>query len=218
MARPIMRRLSPLVLALLFVLLFVLWAPPPSPNAQESPAVRLTLLSRRRTARPHGGPALRAGGLELPPGARARPAFPGREPGDRTPHRPRDRGHAVLAGPDEERVRGLAGVRPSIVIDASTLPREDAIEPGKTRDFEISLSLEQGIDPEQSGVYPVKLDLRSGSPRSPSCERRPSSSSESPRSRSACHGRSCPLTRSCSRRTAPSPILPSRSRSARAAG
>ena len=29
-------------------------------------------------------------------------------------------------------------------------------------DFEISLSLEQGIDPEQSGVYPVKLDLRSG--------------------------------------------------------
>ncbi|RPJ14157.1 MAG: hypothetical protein EHM22_02745 [Actinobacteria bacterium] len=31
-----------------------------------------------------------------------------------------------------------------------------------TRDFEISLSLEQGIDPEQSGVYPVKLDLRSG--------------------------------------------------------
>jgi len=46
MARPIMRRLSPLVLAPLFALLFVLWAPPPSSNAQESPSVRLTLLSQ----------------------------------------------------------------------------------------------------------------------------------------------------------------------------
>ena len=51
---------------------------------------------------------------------------------------------------------------PSLALEAQTLPREGAIEPGQTRDFEVSMSLDQGIDPDQSGVYPLKVDLRSG--------------------------------------------------------
>ena len=51
---------------------------------------------------------------------------------------------------------------PSLAIEAQTLPREGVIDPGATRDFEVSVSLGQGIDPDQSGVYPLKVDLRSG--------------------------------------------------------
>ena len=160
MARPIMRRLSPLVLALLFFL----WAPPPSPNAQESPSVRLTLLSQTPWNCPTATadlPAQQVGwsclsGRELD--LRFRAQNLGTEP----------LGELAIGVTLYSRVLTRNAYEdslvsdPSIVIDAGTLPREGPIEPGETRDFEISVSLEQGIDPEESGVYPVKLDLRSG--------------------------------------------------------
>jgi hypothetical protein len=164
MARPIMRRLSPLVLALLFALLFVLWAPPPSPNAQESPSVRLTLLSQTSWNCPTATADLSSeqAGWSCPPGRelvlRLRAQNLGTEP----------LGELAIGVTLYSRVLYRSAYEdslvsdPSIVIDASTLPRQDAIEPGDTRDFEISLPLEQGIDPDQSGVYPVKVDLRSG--------------------------------------------------------
>jgi len=164
MARPIMRRLSPLVLALLFALLFVLWAPPPSPNAQESPSVRLTLLSQTSWNCPTATADLPSeqAGWSCPPGReldlRLRAQNLGTEP----------LGELAIGVTLYSRVLYRSAYEdslvsdPSIVIDASTLPRQDAIEPGDARDFEISLPLEQGIDPEQSGVYPVKVDLRSG--------------------------------------------------------
>jgi hypothetical protein len=52
---------------------------------------------------------------------------------------------------------------PSFVIDAATLPRDGALEPGVPRDFEITFVLDSpGIDPDDSGVYPLKVDVRSG--------------------------------------------------------
>jgi len=49
------------------------------------------------------------------------------------------------------------------VIDAETFAREGVLEPGVPRDFEIELPLDSpGIDPDQSGVYPLKVELRSG--------------------------------------------------------
>lgn len=51
---------------------------------------------------------------------------------------------------------------PAIIIDAETLPREGEIAPGETRAFEAVLDLTfPGIDATQSGIYPLKLDLRS---------------------------------------------------------
>jgi len=51
---------------------------------------------------------------------------------------------------------------PAIIIDAETLPREGEIAPGETRAFEVVLDLTfPGIDATQSGIYPLKLDLRS---------------------------------------------------------
>lgn len=50
---------------------------------------------------------------------------------------------------------------PAIIIDAETLPREGEIAPGETRAFEVVLDLTfPGIDATQSGIYPLKLDLR----------------------------------------------------------
>src|SRR3990170_1767323 len=52
---------------------------------------------------------------------------------------------------------------PGFVIDAETFVREGALEPGVARDFEIAFSLDSaGIDPVHSGVYPLKVELRSG--------------------------------------------------------
>jgi Family of unknown function (DUF6049) len=164
MARPIMRRLSPLVLALLFVLLLVLWAPPPSPNAQETPSVRLTLLSQTSWNCPTATADLPSeqAGWSCPSGReldlRFRAQNLGNEPLTDLAIGVTLYSRVLTRSAYEDSLVS----DPSLVIDAGTLPREDAIEPGKSRDFEISLSLGQGIDPEQSGVYPVKLDLRSG--------------------------------------------------------
>jgi len=164
MARPIMRRLSPLVLALLFVLPFVLWALPPSSNAQESPSVRLTLLSQTSWNCPTATADLPAqqAGWSCPPGReldlRFRAQNLGTEPLSELAIGVTLYSRVLTRSAYEDSLVS----DPSIVIDAGTLTREDAIEPGEPRDFEISLSLEQGIDPDQSGLYPVKLDLRSG--------------------------------------------------------
>lgn len=56
----------------------------------------------------------------------------------------------------------VADPSPAIFIDAETLPREGVIAPGETRTFEVVLDLTfPGIDATQSGIYPLKLDLRS---------------------------------------------------------
>ena len=52
---------------------------------------------------------------------------------------------------------------PFVVIDAETLAREGPLEPGAVRDFEVSFTLDSlGLDADQSGVYPFKVDLRTG--------------------------------------------------------
>ena len=52
---------------------------------------------------------------------------------------------------------------PSFAIDAETLAREGVLEPGVPRDFEITFLLDSaGLDSDDSGVYPFKIDLRSG--------------------------------------------------------
>lgn len=52
---------------------------------------------------------------------------------------------------------------PPLVIDAETLAREGELVPGAVRDFEVSFTLDSpGLDADQSGVYPMKIDLRSG--------------------------------------------------------
>lgn len=51
---------------------------------------------------------------------------------------------------------------PVVVVDAETYAREGALEPGTTRTFELSFPLDApGIDPTTSGIYPLKIDLRS---------------------------------------------------------
>ena len=59
-----------------------------------------------------GRPGAGADDLELPVRAGARGAVPGAEPGDDPARRARDRRHPVLACPHQERVRGLARLRP----------------------------------------------------------------------------------------------------------
>lgn len=57
----------------------------------------------------------------------------------------------------------LADPEPPVVIDGETLFREGTVEPGASRDFEFTLDLTfPGIDTSQPGVYPLKVELRSG--------------------------------------------------------
>ncbi|MEX2405745.1 MAG: DUF6049 family protein, partial [Actinomycetota bacterium] len=53
---------------------------------------------------------------------------------------------------------------PPLALKAETRPREGTIEPGQTRDFELTFLLDEsaGLDPDDTGVYPLKIDLRSG--------------------------------------------------------
>jgi hypothetical protein len=52
---------------------------------------------------------------------------------------------------------------PSVVLDAETLPREVPLPAGGTREFDIEFALDSaGISTTQSGVYPMKIELRSG--------------------------------------------------------
>jgi hypothetical protein len=168
MARPIMRRLLPLVRplssVLALLLLFALGAPTRSARAQESPSVVLTLLSQTSWNCPTATEDLAPGettwscpaGRELV--ARFRAQNLGTTPLDQV----------AIGVTLYSRVLSRSAYEaslasdPSIVIDGGTLPREGAIAPGSTRDFEVSLTLGPGIDPDHSGLYPLKIDLRSG--------------------------------------------------------
>lgn len=56
----------------------------------------------------------------------------------------------------------LADPVPAVVVQADTFARQGPLEPGASRVFEIAFPLEApGIDPTSSGVYPLKVDLRS---------------------------------------------------------
>lgn len=69
-------------------------------------------------------------------------------------------GHVITRTQYEQSL--VADPSPAIVVDAETLPREGEIAPGETRTFEVALDLTfPGIDATQSGIYPLKLDLRS---------------------------------------------------------
>ncbi|HEU4355762.1 MAG TPA: DUF6049 family protein [Actinomycetota bacterium] len=51
---------------------------------------------------------------------------------------------------------------PAVVVEADTFARQGPLEPGASRVFEISFPVDApGIDPTSSGVYPLKVDLRS---------------------------------------------------------
>ena len=52
---------------------------------------------------------------------------------------------------------------PALALDLETYAREGSIDPRATRDFEVPFALDAGgIDPVLSGVYPLKIELRSG--------------------------------------------------------
>jgi Family of unknown function (DUF6049) len=167
MARPIMRRLPPLVRPLTSTLVFVLpvvlgWSARPA-IAQESPAVLLTLLSQTSWNCPTAtedapGPST----WSCPAGRDLVVRFRAQNLGT-TPLDELAIGvtlySRVLSRTEYE---GSLESDPPIVIDGGTFPRERAIPAGSTRDFEVALTLAGGIDPDQSGVYPLKVDLRSG--------------------------------------------------------
>jgi hypothetical protein len=162
MARPTMRRLSPFVIALPFWLAFVLCAPTLS-VAQETPSATLTLLSQTSWNCPNKidqQPA--AGGLTCPTGRDLVIRFRAENTGTE-PLVDLSIGVTVYS-----RILSRSSYEDSLVTDpplaikASTLAREGTIAPDETRDFEVSMILDTGLDPEHSGVYPVKVDLRSG--------------------------------------------------------
>ncbi len=145
-----MRRLALTFLALLGVLL----APVPTVSAQESPVVRLTLLEQtpwnssfdetnarelfvRFRAENLGSVSIDdlAIGVTLYARVLSRSAFEA----------------SLLADP-------------LLALKAETRPREGTIEPGQTRDFELTFLLDESaaLDPDDTGVYPLKIDLRSG--------------------------------------------------------
>jgi len=56
----------------------------------------------------------------------------------------------------------LADPVPAVVVQADTFAREGPLEPGASRVFELTFALDApGIDPTSSGIYPLKVDLRS---------------------------------------------------------
>jgi uncharacterized protein DUF6049 len=150
MTAPTMRRLALTLLALLGVLL----APAPTVSAQEPEVVHLTLLEQtawnssfdevnarellvRFRAENLGSVAIGdlAIGVTLYGRVLSRTAFE----------------DSLLSDP-------------SLALKAETRPREGTIEPGETRDFELTFLLDDsaGLDPDDSGIYPLKIDLRSG--------------------------------------------------------
>jgi hypothetical protein len=150
MTEPTMRRL---VLPLL-ALLGVLSGPVPSATAQEPAVVRLTLLSQT----PWNSSFDAENGRELVVRFRAEnlSAIPIDE--------------LSIGVTLYERVLSRTAYEeslladPAIALDVETLAREGMIEPGATRDFEITLVLDDsaGVDPDDTGIYPLKVDLRSG--------------------------------------------------------
>jgi Family of unknown function (DUF6049) len=163
MARPTMRRLSPLVLALPIWLVFALGAVVPA-SAQEAPSATLTLLSQTSWNCPNGvdlqQPA--PSGLTCPTGRKLVIGFRAQNTGTE----PLDQ--LAIGVTLYSRILSRSAYEaslttdPAVALKAVTLARQGTIEPGATRDFEVSMSLDTGLDPDHSGVYPVKADLRSG--------------------------------------------------------
>jgi hypothetical protein len=163
MARPTMRRLSPLVLAFPIWLVFVLGAAVPA-GAQQTPSATLTLLSQTSWNCPNevGLQQPAPAGVTCPTGRelviRFRAENTGTEPMDQL----------AIGVTLYSRILSRSAYEASLTTDpavalmAQTLARQGAIQPGQTRDFEVSMGLDTGLDPDHSGVYPVKVDLRSG--------------------------------------------------------
>ena len=168
MTRSIMRRLLPLVRPLssvvASVLLFALGTPTPSAIAQESPSVLLTLVSQTSWNCPTATADLAPGQTTW--SCPAGPELVVRFRAQNLATTPLD--ELAIGVTLYSRVLSRSAYEasltsdPSIVIDGGTLSREGPIAPGATRDFEVPLTLGPGIDPDQSGVYPLKIDLRSG--------------------------------------------------------
>lgn len=152
MARPLMRRIAPLLSLVLLLLALLLIVPAPDSGAQEPGQVRLTLLSQtpwNTTYHPVNGRVvdvrLRAENLGDAP-------LPELSIGVTLYSRVLTRGAYEQSLVSD----------PVVVIDAETLPREGPLDPGASRDFEVAFTLDSaGLDPDQSGVYPLKVDLRS---------------------------------------------------------
>ncbi len=153
MTAPTMRRLVRVFLALFALLALPLGtvsAQSPSPSTSPSPAVvRLTLLSQT----PWNSPSQR----ELVVRVRAENL------GD-APLGELSIGASLFGRVISRSAYEAALVTdPPFTIDAETFPRDGALEPGVPRDFEITFALDSpGIDPDDSGVYPFKVDMRSG--------------------------------------------------------
>lgn len=152
MAGPIMRRLGLPFLALLAVLTLSvgrLSAQEPTPEPTTAPAaVRLTLLAQTPWSSPSDRELLvrfRAENLGVSP-----------------------IGELSIGVTLYGRVITRTAYESSLVADpsfalaAETLIREGTLEPGVPREFELAFSLDSGLDPDDSGVYPLKIDLRSG--------------------------------------------------------
>ena len=152
MAGPIMRRLGLPLLALLAVLTLSVGTAPaqePTPEPTIAPStVRLTLLAQT----PWSSPSER----ELLVRFRAENLGP-------TPIGELSIG-VTLYGRVITRTAYESSLvaDPSFALTAVTLAREGVLDPGAPRDFELTFSLGSGIDPDDSGVYPLKVDLRSG--------------------------------------------------------
>src|SRR5262245_31119705 len=163
MARPTMRRLSPLALALPIWLVFALGAAVPA-SAQQEPSAALTLLSQTSWNCPNAVDLQQpvASGLTCPTGRELVIGF---------------RAENTGTAPLDELAIGVTlysriltrsayeaslTTDPAVTLKAVTLVRQGVIQPGETRDFVVSMMLDTGLDPEHSGVYPVKVDLRSG--------------------------------------------------------
>jgi hypothetical protein len=150
MTAPTMRRLALTFLALLGVLL----APAPTVSAQEPAVVRLTLLEQT----PWNSAFDETNAREL--FIRFRAENLGSVSIDDLAIGVTLYGRVLSRTALEESL--LAD--PLLALKAETRPREGTIEPGQTRDFELTFLLDgpAGLDADDSGVYPLKIDLRSG--------------------------------------------------------
>jgi hypothetical protein len=163
MARPTMRRLSPLALALPISLVFALGTAVPV-SAQDAPSATLTLLSQTSWNCPKAVDPRRsaASGLTCPTGRELVIRFRAQNTG-MTPLDQLAIGVSLYSRIlSRSAYEASLTTDPSLILMSDTLVREGAIQPGGTRDFEVSMMLDSGLDPVHSGVYPVKVDLRSG--------------------------------------------------------
>jgi hypothetical protein len=146
-----MRRLFALLPA---VILLALWVAPasaqsPSPTPQAA-QVRLQLLEQT----PWNGPERST--LTL----RFRATNEGADPLERLTIGLTLFGRVTSRSAYEQSL--LADPVPVVVVEAETFAREGALEPGGSRVFELGMALDApGLDPTFSGVYPLKVDLRS---------------------------------------------------------